>query len=188
MRPRDIIVYVNQCIEQAQNQTQITASLVRNAEIAYSQDRIQSLGYEWGADYPLFHMYINLLRKKSATFTHSDVAKDEIDEFAYDLILNESAIEDPMRKLAVDYYENSSISRSVFLNRLLIALYRIGIVGVKKDSHSSVVWYQDHDLMLSESEAKRSSFFHIHPMVWRELGVNPVESRKKSKKVTVPID
>lgn len=179
MRPRDIIVYINQCIELAQNRSQITASLVREAEIAYSKERISSLGYEWGADYPLFYRYVNLLRRKRSTFTHSDVSKDEIDEFAYDMIVEEQAGNDPVRKLAVSYYENSEISRSSFLNKFITILYRIGVIGVKQDAYSSVVWYQDNDLMLSESEAKRSSFFHIHPMVWRELGVVPVGSAKK---------
>lgn len=178
LRPRDVIVYVNQCIELAQGRTQITASLVREAEIAYSKDRISSLGYEWGADYPLFHRYMNLLRKKKSTFKHSDISKDEIDEFALELILDETVTLDPVRKLAVDYYEKSNISRSVFLNIFLTILYRIGIIGVKKDAYSSVVWSQDNDLVLSESEAKRSSFFHIHPMIWRELGIIPTSKRK----------
>ncbi len=182
MRPRDIIYFVNQCISISLGKSKITAQTIRDSEISYSKDRLDSLSYEWGADYPLFHIYTNILRRKSSVFTHSDISREMIDELSIELILNEAHSNDPVRKWAISYYEKSEFSRSTFLNKLLSVLYKIGIIGVKKDSHSSVVWYQDNDLTISESEFKRSSFIHIHPLVWRELGVMPTTPNYKKKK------
>ncbi|WP_417551705.1 P-loop ATPase, Sll1717 family [Marinomonas fungiae] len=179
MRPRDIIYYVNQCISISQGKSKITAQTIRDSEISYSKDRLDSLSYEWGADYPLFHIYTNILRRKPSVFTHSDISREMIDELCIELILNETNSNDPVKKWAINYYEKGEFSRSIFLNRLLSVFYKIGIIGIKKDSHSSVVWYQDNDLSISESEFKRSSFIHIHPLVWRELGIIPKSNTKK---------
>jgi len=179
MRPRDAILYINECLEQAQGQTQITAKTIRDAEITYSKKRLNSICHEWFADYPLLENYFEIIKKRKDGFKHSEITREQIEELAIELAVNEKHPKDPMAIAAKLYIQDSAISRSSFLNQLLRALYKTGVIGVKKDSHSSTIWSQDNEPTISESEVKRSSFFHIHPMLWRVLGIHN-DDRKKS--------
>lgn len=178
MRPRDAILFMNECLEQAQGHPKITAKMIRDAEITYSKKRFNSLCHEWFGDFPLLGNYCEILKKKKDGFKHSEITREQIEEIAIELAINEKSPKDPMASLARSLVQDNTISRSTFLNQLLRNLYKVGIVGVKRDSYSSTIWSQDNDPEISESEVKRSSFFYVHPMLWRYLGVNGEDSTK----------
>lgn len=178
MRPRDAILFMNECLEQAQGQPKITAKIIRDAEITYSKKRFNSLCHEWFVDFPLLGNYCEVLKKKKDGFKHSEITRDQIEEIAIELAINEKSPNDRMAILARSLIQENTISRSTFLNQLLRNLYKVGILGVKRDSFSSTIWSQNNDPEISESEVKRSSFFHVHPMLWRYLGINGENSKK----------
>ncbi len=171
MRPRDAILYINECLLLAQDQTTISPKVIRDAEISYSKKRLKNLCQEWFADYPLMETYFEMLKKKKSSIKHSDFSREQVEDLALELIINEKHKNDPIRKEAYRLIEEKQISRSVFLNRLLRVLYKVGAIGIKKDGYSSTIWSQDNEPEIAESEVKRSSFFYVHPMLWRELGI-----------------
>ena len=52
LRPRDAIVFFNDCIKRAVDRPIITATMIRDAEGEYSKDRLRALADEWYADFP----------------------------------------------------------------------------------------------------------------------------------------
>ena len=68
MRPRDIIVFFNRCIERAEGSPAISATQIKEAEGTYSRDRLRSLADEWYADFPNLLRFVELSRKEIGDF------------------------------------------------------------------------------------------------------------------------
>ena len=52
MRPRDLIVYVNFCLDRAAGNKGITSSNIRDMEVSYSQERLNAVCQEWIGEFP----------------------------------------------------------------------------------------------------------------------------------------
>src|SRR3989338_2551225 len=177
MRPRDIIVYVNLCLDRAAGTSNITATNIRDMEVSYSGERFRAVCQEWAGDYPELEVCLGLLKRKKNGFTHSEVDRDAIDESANSILLLDLKEGGEISK-SVESYLNKEISRSKLLNRFIAIFYVVGIVGIKRDGHESAIWSSLDSPIVTESEIKRSSHFYIHPMFWRSLGVH-VDKRKR---------
>jgi hypothetical protein len=51
LRPRDAIMYFNECIKLAEARPKITQAMVFQAESLYSENRLRALADEWSSDY-----------------------------------------------------------------------------------------------------------------------------------------
>lgn len=51
LRPRDAIMFLNECIRAAEGKAKITQTMVLNAEANYSDSRLRALADEWTVDY-----------------------------------------------------------------------------------------------------------------------------------------
>ena len=181
LRPRDAIVFINECLKKAEGTTQITPTQMRSAEITYSRKRLQSLTHEWFVDYPLLMTYCDLLKKRTSSFKRSAITRQEVDDIALDLSILDKHPNDPIHKIAKQYTE-SSISWANLLNSLIKNLYKVGVIGIKKDSYESPIWSQLDEPVISDGEVKRSSTIYVHPMLWRVLGIND-DSRAQKKNI-----
>lgn len=65
-RPRDIIKFINFIFEEAQGKAEITQKIILDAESLYSDDRRQSLVYEWMTEHPMLGNLIQFLENKSS--------------------------------------------------------------------------------------------------------------------------
>lgn len=179
MRPRDIIVYINLCLERAAGASSISASVLRDMEVSYSSERLKAVCQEWMREYPELESCLSFLKRKRDGFTHSDLDRDTIDEMATSILLLDLTDGGEITS-SVEGYLNKEISRAVLLNRLIAVLYTVGVIGIKRDGHESAIWSSLDSPIVSENEVKRSSHFYIHPMFWRALGTH-VDKRKNSK-------
>ena len=79
---------------------------------------------------------------------------------------------DPLRSMAKQMCEaERAPSHASFRNRLLMILYSVGILGVKKATYEAVSWSQLDSPVVSESEIKNTSQLEVHPMLHSALGV-----------------
>ena len=51
-RPREAILYLNNCIARSEGSSRITITTLRQADVVYSQQRLISLADEWRREYP----------------------------------------------------------------------------------------------------------------------------------------
>lgn len=173
LRPRDGILFVNECISRALDRGQIGTQIVHDAEGAYSQKRLDSLQEEWGTVYPLVTAYLQVFARRPTTVRVRDLSEESMREWVYDRLLSGQA-NDPVAVAAQQCYVEGSISSFRFTLVLIQALYVVGAIGIKPDSTNSEYWsfYSDH--VPSDGEIRPTSILKLHPIFWRAVGARPV--------------
>ena len=171
LRPRDVIMFVNACIEEAANTPQITVQTVKNAEERYSAKRLESLCYEWYSDYPLLNNYVGILRNRSSGFELATLANESFDDYICDLIGKGDGLSDKLLRSVTAYFDGK-ISKNDYINELVAVLYRTGCIGVKYDGPSSTVYCQNGVLEIDQHRLKHNSRIYVQRMLWAALKIN----------------
>lgn len=175
LRPRDAILFVNECLGRAADRQQVTAQMVIDAEASYSEKRIHSLQEEWQGVYPLASKYLTILERKPHSFPVSALSKSALEDWIITTFLsqNDQESKDPVVKISRIHFEEGKGSFFEVPLALLDALYAMGVVGVKPDSNSPTYWsfYSDHKP--PSGSIKPASQISVHPTFWRAIGVNP---------------
>ncbi|WP_216321099.1 P-loop ATPase, Sll1717 family [Deinococcus aestuarii] len=172
LRPRDLIIFFNNCARAAAGKSVIGAQDIFQAEIEYSQSRFEALGYEWGTDYPNITNLIELLRKYPASFTISDVA-DKFRESALDFVTRNPK-HDYIYSLINDRYTDND--PRIVVELCFDILYKIGVLGIKPSGQSNIYWSFKRPSYVSPS-AKAKAIYYIHPCLWSALSIIPIEAK-----------
>jgi hypothetical protein len=170
MRPRDAIMFFNECIAAAEGKPKITQAMVVQAEASYSLNRLTALAEEWSSDYPNLIELALFLKKLPSKFRLSEV-KNHIETGMLDFLVNPSIPSDYIRSIIEEKFDSGDTVS--FMQEMFKILFRVGVIGVKLDSFTSVSWdHLGHRLM--SAELTDSSTVHVHPAFWRVLGTRPV--------------
>lgn len=170
MRPRDAILFLNMCLEKAQGKAAIGVKDVRAAEGEYSTKRLRSLNDEWGRVYPGLLCYVKILERRTFSFRYGNITKEQIDAFLMDICNAQDCEHDPIYREAQLHTEGKRTANG-FLNNLFRTLYKLGVVGVKTDSHTPTRWSYMNEATLPEGEVKPTSSIYVQPTFWRVLGI-----------------
>lgn len=169
-RPRDAIAFVNECLKRSADKGQITVHTVREAEVEYSAQRIESLNYEWTGHFPAFLQYLKLLERMPAQFKLSLITKEKLDEFALTYAVDGENSIDPVIRASYKYL-NDGVSSHFVIIAWVKALFTIGILGIKPDGFTGQLWSYTEPRPPSDGQIKPSSIVYVHPMVWSRLGI-----------------
>ncbi|WP_090579477.1 P-loop ATPase, Sll1717 family [Nitrosomonas sp. Nm58] len=170
-RPRDIITFVNECLKLSEGKGYVHVEAIRKAEIEYSAQRIDSLTFEWFNHYPDLEKYLTLIERMNSKFKLNTITKEKIDSFALTYAVEEGPhSSDPVMRAAYAYLDGG-ISQHKFIITLTIALYNIGIFGIKPDSFTGILWSYLDTRPPTEGQIKPTSSVFVHPMVWSRLGI-----------------
>ncbi|PWI34156.1 DNA repair ATPase [Vibrio albus] len=176
LRPRDAIMFVNECLIESQGKTQITPTIMKLAEKSYSSKRIESLKYEWFVEHPALDHYIDILNKKTARFKVNSIVDSEIEDLILRITESKYQYEDSVIKSAVSYlnskYPMTDTYRNQLIQNLLFTLYKIGVIGIKVDGTSSVKWIHDRTQDLTPQKIMNTSIVYIHKVLWRPLAID----------------
>lgn len=176
LRPRDAIIFINECLIEAQGRTQISGEIIKAAEKTYSLNRLESLTYEWSVEHPLLNKYMGFLYHKNHSFKVSQITNDEMESLIMDIQNENSLDNDVLVSLANKYlktaFPDSEKVMKDFRNNLLYILYKIGVIGIKIDGPSSVKWIQDRTQDLTTERIEPISIIYIHKMLHRALAIN----------------
>lgn len=168
-RPRDVIAFVNCCLEICENREYIPPSAVQDAEKKYSDGRLRSLADEWRNHYPDLEAYVELVRRRHASFKYSDITEDQFQQFmtyAFESLPEE----DPFKKLISEYLENKR-SMNYCLQQVLKILYTTSVIGIKPQATDKTSWSYLEDRGVPDGQYKSSSSIHVHKMLWRSLDI-----------------
>jgi vacuolar-type H+-ATPase subunit H len=169
-RPRDAIAFVNECLKRSADKGQITVHTVREAEVEYSAQRIESLNYEWTGHFPAFLQYLKLLERMPAQFKLSLIPKEKLDEFALTYAVDGEHSIDPVIRASYKYL-NDGVSSHFVIIAWVKALFTIGILGIKPDGFTGQLWSYTEPRPPSDGQIKPTSIVYVHPMVWSRLGI-----------------
>ncbi len=171
LRPRDVISFVNFCIELSEGKEFVPPSTVQDAEKNYSLGRLRSLHDEWAGIFPNLEVYCEILRGHQNHFRISEVDEAAIVELMGDQWADLSP-EDPVGKLTNDYLAGRRTLENV-VTKVMRLLYDVSAIGLKHDASAKPSWSYIEDRGVSDSQFKGSAVVYVHPMLWRALDIVP---------------
>lgn len=174
LRPRDAILFVNECLKRAAERNTVTAQMVSDAEAAYSEKRKISLQEEWSSVFPYVDKYLEVLARRPNTFPVSELSRPVMEDWVgQSLLHDDDSVCDPVAIAARKCFLDGKGSLLDFVLVLLDALYTVGAIGIKPDSFSQVYWSYQSEHVPASGSIRPDTTIHIHPMFWRVLGVRP---------------
>jgi hypothetical protein len=171
LRPRDIILFVNDCLQMCEGRISISGTIIKQAEEGYSRKRLQSLASEWHTIFPNLAHVAQLFYGAKCNMEVSEFTKDLIEERYSEIvgnILDTNA--DPITRALDTLYTQSANFNSV-RSYILRELYVTGLIGIKTGPSSSTSWSYMSMVTPSLGEIRPSSTIHVHPMFYRALGI-----------------
>lgn len=176
LRPRDAIMFVNYCLKESQEKSEITTSIIKLAEKTYSVDRIESLKYEWFVEHPLLDKYIDVLHNRNSNFKVGAITDEQLELLILGLVESPELNADIAVKSAHAYMKSEFPSSNFYMTQLrqniLYILYKVGIVGIKVNGTNSVKWSHDRSQDLTEKKIENTSIVYIHKILWRALAID----------------
>jgi hypothetical protein len=171
MRPRDVITFVNECLNRAEGLNEVTAKGIRDAEGEYSRIRRQALEYEWQSAFPTLHRLLDYLKQfRSANINFEEMCdKDKVEELA--LPISDKKIDyDPLYEEANKVFE-AHADHTKFMREVISILYRVGAIAVKPHPGERFYWSHIDQPIYDVGELNKESRIRVHPMLHRSLGI-----------------
>lgn len=172
MRPRDIIMFVNDCLELAEARSDICLQTIKDAEANYSKERMKSLEYEWLMFFPNLNASSKIFYGMNNHFEVSTLTEDYLVNKFEEIIPMISNIDsDPITRSLNNLYSTSANFSSI-RNFIIREFYTMGFLGIKTNPQEPVRWsYEGKNIAINAGEIRPSSSLYIHPMFYRALGV-----------------
>lgn len=166
MRPRDVIAYVNECLENAAGTYEVTGTTIKKAESEFSRIRREALEQEWQSAFPSIKRLLDHLgSKKKSRLTMSELfAGADADDLAMAIYTEAKVGFDPLFETCKAHCDKGG---SVGLEKQVVSiLYRVGAVGVKLHTAERFLYsHLDHPLLPVENITEDVSL-RIHPMLF----------------------
>lgn len=174
MRPRDVIEFFNIIIREAADNPIISEQTVLDAARIYSRERLDSLYYEWYADYPNLKKWVKIIREKGSTFLAGSLATDDITDRCLEYAVNhtddQNSRTDRFYKLSSDVSEGKLLPRE-FIGYLIHIFYTAGIIGLQPAGHDKPSWSHDLQKNISVEDIDEETIAHIHPCFKSALNI-----------------
>lgn len=176
MRPRDIISYFNKTVECANNKTHLTNSLIKQAESAYSIERLQALEDEWAENYGDISKCYNFLFG-----VHNGFNIYNIKEEPFSSVLFESDSKNSVKGelyLIIDKWKKSKLKPDdfrLFISELLFIFYRIGIIGIKRKPELKTEFFYNSEVLIHSSDFDNNVKIYVHKALFSALKINSKE-------------
>lgn len=166
MRPRDLIMFFNECIAASHGKTKLTKESVLQAEIYYSEARLKAIYDEWKIDYPNIMQIIKFFKNSTPSIGFSE-ALSLIELPCLDFSTEPTVISDHLHQFISQNFRLGHTK--TILVEVARVLHRIGIFGIKNKG-TKVIWTLERP-MPGEMEIDEDSSFHIHPAFHAALKV-----------------
>jgi hypothetical protein len=169
-RPREAIMFVNECIAGSEGSSRISPQVIRTAELNYSQQRVISIVDEWRREYPYLKTYMKLLERRTTPFILADISFEESRKFALDVVdCNQS---DMITTLCEEFYiADDPEGRYPILETVMQALQHVGVIAAKLEPHLAVQWSFEGALSPFKGKLKPDTHIYVHDTFHAALGI-----------------
>lgn len=170
MRPRDIIAFVNECIDISDGQATITVNAIRKAEVEFARKRRDALLQEWASAFPTLDKLLSGLAKLGKqSFELGDLCAPEnnvIDEFCLAVCSNKQIGFDPLFTLCQTRIEGKGVDDLKVTQEATAILYRTGAIGLKLGAQDRMQYAHLDQPLISPDLLARGTRLRLHPMLW----------------------
>jgi hypothetical protein len=169
-RPRDIINFFNLCIRFSDGKPKITLKALREAEGAYSRERLRALADEWYGVYPnLFHL-VQILKGSSSVFYVKEINIAAVEENYLNLLVSGRGAKGQDLEL-MNLVFDGGIELEEYTKSVIMIFYKVGIVGLKTDPQISASRSDFGTISISRAELTNDTKVLVHKAYWRVLGI-----------------
>ena len=176
LRPRDAISFFNKIFENALQKSYISMATIKQAEVKYSIERLNAVEDEWSENYGEIkkvttflhgmHNGFNIKNVKDDAFAELLVEADYINNFKGDLY-------EVCQKWILS--KNDNYNFRVFVAELCEILYRVGILGVKRNATTPVEYYYNELMPCTKSDFLGDVKIYVHKAFHLVLRINTKE-------------
>lgn len=167
-RPRDLIEYFNICMKRA-GASQITPTIVKEAEREYSRERLLSVRDEWKEQFPAMDRIAKaLLQGKQANLKLSEL--HERDVFERLVLMAAGAKENEALPQGLAEAADDDQQLPLFIANCIVALATAGVVAVKEAATEPFATGPDDMRGIHGEQLVESTSIRVHPMFHRALG------------------
>jgi len=162
LRPRDLIAFVNQCLERAVGKTRLTWSDLDAAIPEYSRNRLLALRDEWKPTFPGIEKVFDKFRSHNRSMNLREFT-EILDEIA--LLVSDRDFEGTRWVLLLaDPLWSGSLTDTWFDSYRMIVklLYDIGFIGIAKDGRTFKYSYEEMNMADSELSFPDTVQFQVH--------------------------
>lgn len=172
-RPRDVISFVNNAIENADNKTYFTLDIIKKAEIYYSQDRIQAIEDEWGENYGEISEVYKFLYGKYNGFRLKNIKDDEFANL-YLCDKPEEQFKGDLLSLILRWRKDE-IKFVIFIKEIVYLLYFMGILGIKKSANYPISFFYEKEVVITINDINNDCKIYVHKAFYSVLKINTKE-------------
>ncbi len=166
-RPRDIIIFVNLCLERAKGSVAVNESSIISAEEVYSSNRRSALVDEWISAFPTIDALLSIIDNRKESFEFSElIESNSFEELALKICEKDSYKTDSIYELiemATD--SDSNLKLEDILREVSERLYLCGAIGLKIEKTSSWQWFHKTHNFISKGSITEKTKMKIHPML-----------------------
>ena len=101
-----------------------------------------------------------------------DITDEQCVNLAIRLLDSKKSVDEELASALWDI-ENDPTRTNAFRNWLVVAFYRVSLVGLKLESFEAVTWSATGRRSVSGAEITATTKIEVHPCFWRSLGINP---------------
>jgi hypothetical protein len=171
-RPREAIIFINECLAKAEGQPAITLTNIREVEVNYSRNRLHALADEWRREYPRIEDAAKILSGRTTPFLLETVTSEEAIAFAERLLsAKDSNPDDPIQQLSEEFITVNRKDYTRYIRQIFSVLYQVGLIGVKSDANLARQWSFEDSPIIDEENLKPTSQIEVHKTFWAALGV-----------------
>lgn len=172
-RPRDILHFVNYCLNQSIEKNIVEWNAILRAEKEYSKDRLKGLYEEWYDIYPSLQYITHILSESNEIISMQDfcqiLSEDVLVNFYQ--ILKKNNVDDEITKVVYKFVDESSYDKEDIILEILSCFYRTGLVGLSNNLPDSFDWSFRHSPHKSNFECSQSKWIKIHKMFHQALNI-----------------
>lgn len=165
MRPRDLITFVNFCIENSDGKSVVDEASLKVSEREYLHNRFDAIVSEWHEVYPAVQSLVRLLYKLPNEFSMDNLLS------AYKVfeaeLLSRNDEDDPLVKKILTISADDKAAVEALMKELLDVWYIIGVVG--KQDEVSLTFSTPNHPSLDEIDFADAQWYEVHPLFRHSL-------------------
>lgn len=174
-RPREVIQFVNKVLEVSAGKSEISKKSILEAEDNYSEQRLRALYDEWLEYLPALRQCTSVLAGPKKSFRLEDLDFEKVQNCILEAATHTHVETDNLARAAkriIDEQDFAALTDTKeFLRELFSTFHKLGLVGIKLNSQSSVRWCDDAVGYVRAAAIELDTFAEIHPMYQRAFGV-----------------
>jgi hypothetical protein len=167
LRPRDAILFVNDCIARSEAHGEVRVQTVYEAEKEYSKLRLKSLVHEWGGLYPSLAFLLPILEHAPVEAKVSSLGR-AIDDAIQKLAEVPEGLCDSAIEAARTFLDSSSGNKNSVISEMVLVLFKTGAVGLRFEGGGGQMWADEHSPP-TPSQIKSGTKLLVHPMFHQAL-------------------